>query len=83
MAKKKKRGRPVGSKNRKKVAVAKMERTRCPTCGSKNRSAYCQKREMEASGKDRDGRIFTAVTWRRCQCRGCGQWRDDRELAYQ
>ena len=79
---KNKRGRPAGSKNRKKVAVAEMKRTSCPKCGSKERTAYCQRRKMDASGKDIEGRIFTAVTWRRCQCEGCGQWRDDRELVY-
>ena len=36
---KKKRGRPAGSKNRKKVAVAEMKRTACPKCGSEKRTA--------------------------------------------
>ena len=37
---KKKRGRPAGSKNRKKVAVAEMKRTACPKCRSEKPTAY-------------------------------------------
>ena len=78
-----KRGRPKGSRNNKRLAGADIRRTRCPKCGSTRRSPYTQKRELDATGMDSDGRIYQSVKWRRTQCKKCDQWRDDRELVYE
>lgn len=81
MAKKRKAGRPRGSKNEK-VAVVDTEATSCPTCGSTNRKPYWGRNRRQLSGRDATGRIFDAITYRRTSCLDCGQHRVDREFSF-
>jgi len=81
MTKKKKTGRPRGSRN-KKVEVVDTESTSCPSCGSNKRAAYWGKIKRELSGTAPDGRIFEAITYRRTKCEQCGQHRVDREFSF-
>lgn len=74
-------GRPRGAKN-KKVTVVDSEATTCPKCGSSDRVAYYATRQKEINSKLPDGRVFDRVTWRRTQCKNCGQYRDDRQYNF-
>lgn len=71
-----KKGRPVGSPNRE-VDVVQAVATSCKKCGSTQRSPYVNRRVMHVSGVEANGKTYKTVIWRRCQCLGCGQWRDD------
>jgi len=73
--------RPKGSKNRAAPLVDSVP-SRCPHCGSTERSPYSEHvREYEITGVH-DGQPFTHIVYRPTQCLGCGQWRIDREWVY-
>ena len=54
------------------------ELTRCPQCGSTERTKYHAVRERPISGILPDGRVYTAIKWRRTTCTECGQVRIER-----
>lgn len=54
-----------------------MTPSRCPICGSTERSPYHGTIEREIAGTLVDGRSYTHVVWRRTTC-VCGQQRIDR-----
>ena len=78
MAKKAKRGRPKSARN-KDVDIVPIKRVRCVQCDSVARTKYQQRRSLDVSGISPEGYIFRQVIWRRCQCKACGQWRDEKE----
>lgn len=73
----KKRGRPPGSKTEPRP-VAELKLSRCPACGSTERSEYRAKREMSFQGLSPDGHRCDAVVWRHTTCLSCGQLRIDK-----
>jgi hypothetical protein len=72
-------GRPKGSKNA--VDVVVVERSHCPKCGSACRSEYWGKLVQRCAGLRADGTPYTAIIRRRCRCLDCGQVRIDKEYA--
>lgn len=74
---KKRRGRPKGSKT-KPAATGFAELSRCPKCGSTERTKYLNKTEQEYAGIDASGNEYTHIVRRRCRCAACGQMRCDR-----
>lgn len=73
----KKRGRPKGAKTQD-VETVEVQQTTCPKCGSSRRSSYIgTPRHVDCSG-ERDGLIYTSVTFRRCRCLSCGQLRTEK-----
>lgn len=72
-----KRGRPAGSKNKKRDVVA-GTLTRCRMCGSTDREPYTgEPAMMLCNGVDNDGNAYNVITWRRTSCSLCGQYRVD------
>jgi hypothetical protein len=61
-----------------KAPVVQCEKTRCPTCGSTERSGYHNVMEQQYGGVDLKGRPYTHIVRRRTVCGGCGQARIDR-----
>ena len=58
-----------------------IQASRCPTCGSSERSEYSNRREHVHSG-EYDGKPFNRVVWRNCHCLNCGQHRVDRTYEF-
>ena len=74
----KKPGRPPGKATEPAPEVA-AELTRCPRCGSTERSKYLSYKELAQGVRDpRTGEVATHTVWRRCRCEACGQLRTDR-----
>jgi uncharacterized Zn finger protein len=72
-----KRGRPKGSANI--AAQAEVEPSRCPSCGSSQRTKYENPERRDYSGC---GLEFVAIIYRTCRCMDCGQARRDQEKVY-
>lgn len=75
-----KRGRPAGSKTQN--SSGKSTPSRCPKCSSTERTPYSQTREIEVRGEDPEFGSYTHVIRRWTRCKGCGQARTDRSLAF-
>lgn len=73
--KRRKLGRPAGSKNVTRIATA--IATRCPQCSSTDREEYAYRRVELISGTAPDGKPFNRVVRRRTRCEGCGLARID------
>ena len=54
--------------------------SRCPKCGSTERSRYVCVVRRPSTGMDADGQPHSHVVWRRTRCRACGQSRVDRSF---
>ena len=78
MSETKGRGRPPGAKNIKEYAE--VVPSRCPKCGSSQRSAYHNARYEDHSGQ---GLPFVGIHYRPCKCVDCGQARIDKEPVYE
>ncbi len=72
-----KKGRPKGSKTEQKPVIE-SRLSRCPICGSSERTPYVAKREMPYKGTSPDGRLCNVVIWRHTTCVQCGQARIDK-----
>lgn len=72
-----KRGRPTGAKTEQKPIVE-YQVSRCPNCGSTDRTSYADRRELAYSGTTPDGRQYDRIVWRSCKCEACGQARIDK-----
>lgn len=70
------RGRPKNAKGRHYVTAIAVV-SRCPKCGSTERTAYTKTTEIDVIGEEA-GLPFNTVVWRTCKCLACGQWRRDR-----
>jgi len=70
MPRKKKPGRPAGSRN---VSAdhAEGKLTRCKQCGSTEREPYYKMTEQEHGGIDPDGQPYTHIVRRWTRCRSC------------
>lgn len=67
-------GRPANAENRE-YDIVPAELTRCLKCGSTDRTPYQGSPDvLRQPGSD----VTVVTTWRRCQCRQCGQWRKDK-----
>lgn len=66
MAPRRRRGRPAGSKTRRRPAVE-VSPSACPACGSTSRTAYRLVRTVSQSGVI-DGRRFNRIIRRRSRC---------------
>lgn len=75
--KKKKRGRPPGSKNKQRDEVT-VHISSCKTCGSTEREKYTNPQVMEQEGFLPNGQQYNQITWRNTRCLRCGQARVDR-----
>lgn len=73
------KGRPAGSRTKNSPEVQ-AERSRCPKCGSTERTAYTSKHEQAYAGLDPAGEPFTHIIRQRTICVDCGQHRIDRTL---
>lgn len=73
-APRKKPGRRPGSENRQ-YDVVNAESTACKKCGSTERTAYTGEPERLVQ---RHSDATVTITWKKCQCLACGQWRKDR-----
>ena len=70
-------GRPKGSTN---VDVSVLvEPSRCPNCGSSQRTKYENPERRDYSGA---GLEYVAIIYRTCRCMHCGQARRDQEKVY-
>ena len=69
-------GRPKGRSNND-VVVAHGTLTRCPRCGSTDRTGYMRSSEQAFSGI-KDGNPYTHVVRKWTKCRKCNQHRIDR-----
>ena len=70
-------GRPNGSKTKKRPTVNETA-SRCPRCGSTDRTAYTQTRVVDGGGTAPDGKPFNQVRLGWTSCKACGQARIDR-----
>ena len=52
--------------------------TRCPKCGSTDRTEYSHTTRHAIVGIAPDGHEYSHVVWRTTQCNRCGQRRRDR-----
>jgi hypothetical protein len=52
--------------------------SRCPKCGSADRSDYWGRQVQECAGVLADGRAYRRIVRRRCRCAVCGQVRIDK-----
>jgi ferredoxin len=75
----KKKGRPKGAANVD-VDLADAQLTRCAKCGSTERSAYFNRRDVHVAGVHPESGPYTQIVIRRTRCLGCGQHRDDRHF---
>ena len=73
-----KKGRPAGSKNTQ--ALVDVMPSRCHECDSTNRSPYMGNTRVQFFAGVHDGRPYTRIVRRRCQCLDCGQFRIDRSF---
>ena len=88
-------GRPKGSKNAADVVVVERShpaavalttlagsaKEACPKCGSSRRSKYWGKVINRCAGLRADGTPYSSIIRRRCRCLNCGQVRIDKEYA--
>ncbi len=74
------KGRPAGSPNV--TAAADVLLSACPACKSTRRGPYQGRTEQTYRGRTPDGREYSTIVWRRCQCLQCGQWRIDRSFEF-
>jgi Zn ribbon nucleic-acid-binding protein len=70
-------GRPKGSTNAK--IIVEVEASRCPKCGSSERTKYENPVRRDYSGS---GLEFVAIIYRTTRCVDCGQARRDQEKEY-
>lgn len=63
-----------------KPPVNQVAASRCPKCGSTERTGYEHVSEMEFGGKDPEGNEYTHVVRKSTNCKACGQRRIDRIL---
>lgn len=70
-------GRPKGSKTQNKETVQ-VVLSRCPHCGSTERTKYQNPRIQEYPGIDPQGRSYKRTVWRHTKCVQCGQARIDK-----
>ena len=75
---KKEVGRPKGSKN---SPVVETNSTRCPKCGSSNRTKYLTTRRVVFRGFHK-GEPYNSVTFRACRCLECRQRRVDKSYDF-
>ena len=68
---KKKRGRPKGSKNKKRVEAVSIP-AQCPTCKSTDIEVQRLAQTRYQRGKINDFK-YSQIEYRRCKCRKCGQ----------
>jgi len=68
--------RTPGSKNIKEVVP--VEPSRCPDCGSTDRTGYVNTDAQEHPGTTADGEPYTHIVRRRTICKNCGRHRIDR-----
>lgn len=81
MEEKRKPGRPKGAKTMD-AEVVEVEQTKCPSCGSTQRSPFFgTPNHIDASG-EHDGLLYSSVTFRRCKCLKCGQVRIEKTFNY-
>jgi len=73
------KGRPTGSRTKNSPEVE-AELSRCPKCGSTERTAYTGKHEQAYAGLDPFNQPFTHIIKQRTACVDCGQHRIDRTL---
>ena len=73
-----KAGRPRGSKTQK--AAGKSTTSKCPKCGSTDRTPYSQTRAIAIAGVDPDFGSYTHVVKRWTKCKSCNQARTDHSL---
>lgn len=52
--------------------------SRCPRCGSAERTPYHRIITRPISGELPTGELYQAITWRRTNCGSCGQARVER-----
>lgn len=71
-------GRPAGTPNKSYREVV-ADVSRCPSCGSTERTPYTDRQELEYEG-ERDGKSYNRVIWRTCSCAACGQHRKDKSF---
>jgi hypothetical protein len=70
-------GRPKGSTN---IDVSVLvEPSRCPNCGSSQRTKYENPERIDFPGSGLD---CVAIVYRTCRCMHCGQARRDQEKVY-
>ena len=80
MAEKMKVGRPAGRKSDMAPPVVEVQpASRCPKCGSPDRSEYWGKHIQSCAGVLADGRAYGRIVRRRCRCLACGQIRIDKD----
>lgn len=75
------KGRPSGRKNNQ-VDHAEGQLTRCPKCGSTDRTPYTLRLVQRHEGFDPAGKPYTAIVRRRTSCAACGQHRIDRHYEF-
>ena len=80
--KRKRRGRPLGSKNHAQPTVPKPT-ARCPKCRSTHHEVRTVIGRQSNSGTTPDGQPYTSITRRRVRCRSCGQHFITIEHAYE
>ena len=73
----KKPDRPKGAKTQSRP-VSDGQPTRCPACGSTERTPYSQTKKQPHGGVDAAGKPYTHVVRRWTACAACGQARVDR-----
>lgn len=54
--------------------------SRCPKCGSSDRTKYINVIKRDISGIGTDGEEYNRVVWRTTYCKKCGQRRVDRSF---
>ena len=76
-ARRRKRGRPKGSKNAADTVM--VERPRCLACGSLARSRYWGYDVKTCAGTDSQGQGYSYIRRRRCRCLACRRVRIEKE----
>jgi hypothetical protein len=69
---------PVPPGDQAKAPIVHSESTRCPACGSTDRTGYHNTAVQEHCDVDAAGRPYTHILRRWCTCKSCGQQRIDR-----
>lgn len=74
-------GRPKGSQNV--TTTVDVELSRCPCCGSTERSEYLDRLVQEYEGTTPAGDPYNRIVRRRTRCLSCGQQRIDRTFEFE